>query len=125
MTRSDTIFIDMDQYKTVINGQATYEHIAYRIKECGPIYIPWTDQEGTQYDILFCMPKMFGPIQRGIRNGDFFVAVQGFGMWAWDINENEIYTSYMCEKLHMPRNTSTDKLAELLTGVRLALHNLK
>lgn len=122
---NDLVFVNMDEYKTLINGQATYERIAYSIKDCGPLYIPWTDQESTQYDILFCIPDVFGPVQRGIRAGDFFVAVQGFGMWAWEINENEIFPQYMCEKLQMHRGPDTDKLAELLTGVRRALHNIK
>lgn len=122
---NEIVFCNMDEYKTLINGQATYERIAYSIKDCGPLYIPWTDGEGTQYDILFCMPDVFGPVQRGIRAGDFFVSVQGFGMWAWEINENEIHTSYMCGKLQMRRCDTAEKLAELLTGVRRALHNIQ
>lgn len=118
-------FWNYDASGTVCNGEATYKTIALMIGDYFPVYIAWTDEEGTQYDILFCIAQTIGPIQRGIRSGELYVSVQGYSTWAWEINDQEIHPSYMCEKLRMHRGPDTDKLAELITGVRRELYNIE
>lgn len=114
--------ITQDEYSTVINSDDTYEGLAKLLSddENGRVILAWTDQEGTQLDILMVRhPDQYGLLQRGMRwNTDLFVAVSSFGMFGFKLNGNEKFPDYVGEKLGLERSsTTTIKLAELINGV--------
>ena len=64
-------------------------------------------------------PVQYGNLQRGMNAlTDLFVAVSGFGMFGFELNGNVKDAAYVGEKLNLGgRNTTTEKLAELINGV--------
>ena len=110
--------VDQDEYGTVINSQKTYEVLA-DILRIDSVIFAWTDQEGTQLDILMAHnPVQFGHLQRGMSAAtDLFVAVSHFGMFVFELNGMEKFPGYIGEKLGLGTNTTTEKLAELINGV--------
>jgi hypothetical protein len=112
--------IDQDEYLTVFNSENTYKCLVDRLKYSYPIIFAWTDQEGTQLDILLVYkPRQYGNLQRGMHAAtDLFVAVTGFGMFGFELNGIEKAPSYVGDKLGLGgTNTTTEKLAELINGV--------
>jgi hypothetical protein len=115
-----TIEVDQDEYGTVLNSKKTYESLVHNLKHEAPVVFAWTDQEGTQLDILMAYRVMqYGHLQRGMSaNTDLFVAVSHFGMFGFELNGTEKFPSYVGEKLNLGGiNTTTEKLAELINGV--------
>lgn len=111
---------DQDEYGTVTNSQKTYEGLAKWLFEYHAVVFAWTDQEGTQLDILMTHnPPQLGYLQRGMNTEtDLFVAVSHFGMFGFELNGAEKFPSYVGEKLGLGgENTTTVKLAELINGV--------
>lgn len=116
-----------DEYGAVINTPETYRAIADELRGIGtvsgasiPVIIAWTDQAGTQLDILFCyQPDQYGRLQRGMStNTDLFVAVSSFGMFGFDVTGPWKSPGYVGEKLHLGGdNTTTEKLADLINGL--------
>src|SRR5690348_7889070 len=112
----DSYVVDQDEYYTVFNSERTYKGLANNLKLPEPVIFAWTDQEGTQLDILMVTePSQYGRLQRGMNsNTDLFVAVSSFGMFGFELNGIEKNAGYVGEKLGLGgTNTTTEKLAEL------------
>lgn len=113
------VSVDQDEYGTVFNSEKTYRGLAERLWEYHSVVFAWTDQEGTQLDILMAHnPPQFGKLQRGMSAlTDLFVAVSHFGMFGFELNGIEKDAGYVGEKLNLGMNVTTEKLAELINGV--------
>src|SRR5258708_293910 len=111
--------LDHDEYETVLNGENTYKGLAGWLFEYHTAIFAWTDQEGTQLDILMAYnPLQYGHLQRGMSaSTDLFVAVSSFGMFGFELNGNEKNAGYVGEKLGLGTNVTTEKLAELINGI--------
>lgn len=119
--------ISQDEYQTVFNSQLTYEGLA-RVLEEQSVVFAWTDNQGTQLDILMVYkPDQFGRLQRGMNsNTDLFVAVSHFGMFGFELNGLIKYPSYVGEKLNLGNeNSTTVALADLINGVCAELEKVK
>jgi len=114
---------DQDEYGEVLNGKKTYKSIASTLEQNGSVVIGWTDQAMTHLDILFTVaPIQVGGLQRGMSHADLFVSVSAYGMFAFDIKEDYLHPGYVGEKLGLSgENTTTIRLAELITEVRKRL----
>lgn len=111
---------DVDEWGVVYNTETTYKRLASLLTETS-VVIAWTDQEGTQLDILLTLfPLQVGPLQRGLRgNRDLFVAVMGFGAHSFDAAHTDTHGGYISEKLGGGGyNVTWEKVAELLNGIR-------
>lgn len=112
--------VDQDEYETVINSEKAYKSLTNILRSRGSIVFAWTDQEGTQLDILMAYNIVqYGRLQRGMSTRtDLFVAVSDFGMFGFELNGMEKFPSYIGEKLNLGDiNTTTEKLAELINGI--------
>lgn len=111
--------ITLDEYGTVINSDQTFNYLAERLARGEAWLFAWTDQEGTQLDILMKLnPFKLGPVQGGLQADDLYVAVAHFGMFGFGLNGREKFPDYIGEKLGLGgANTTTEKLAELINGV--------
>lgn len=119
MNSFETSFtFDTDDFGEIINGIKTYHSIAYHLVTDHAINVGWSDGLESHLDILFAIPIQFGKVQRGVSNGDLHVSVQGFGQFAFDINENEIHPGYTAEKLRMCMDDTIQKLTILINEVR-------
>lgn len=109
-----------EEYGEVINDKETYEEIAELLLVDKPVLIGWTDQEGTHLDIIFILnPMIFGSnIQGGLRQRDLFVGIMRFGIFGFEINDDDTHYGYIGEKLGMGNNVTAKKLAELINGVK-------
>lgn len=114
--------IKQDEYDTVINDIETFKGIAELLAapDPTPVIFAWTDQEGTQLDILMVLQAtQFGHLQRGMSSAtDLFVAVSSFGMFGFELNGIEKFPGYIGSKLGLDgENATTIKLAELINAV--------
>lgn len=113
--------IDADEYGIIINGPLTYGLIS-TVCITG-IFFPWTDEEGTQLDLLFSyQPSMLNAaqIQRGLGKGNkLFVSVSGASMFGFDAFKptSSLYPIYVAEKLKLNKGITSEKLTELIIGV--------
>jgi hypothetical protein len=108
-----------DEFNTVINDPSTYKEIAFILSTGQPVLIAWTDQAGTQLDLLFnYKAKSFGPIQRGILSSDLFVSVMGLSSFGFDVREKKTDGGYYSGKLRMSGTETCEKLAELINGIK-------
>lgn len=115
-----------DEYHTVINDQETYKRIAFGLKNHGSFLIAWTDQIGTQFDILFTINPDFemqniGMVQRGIRRTDLFVSIMGLKSHGFEIENQNTHQGYLAEKLGVTGDETIEKLGELINGVKKEL----
>lgn len=121
MSEIDVInLVDKDGYGTVINSQKTFEGLAHALRSNYSVVFAWTDEAGTQLDILLVFhPMQFGRLQRGMNAlTDLFVAVSSFGMFGFELNGAEKFPSYVGEKLNLDRdNETTQALAHLINGI--------
>jgi len=113
----------VDSYGIVINHPETYRNIASKIAEGGSILIAWTDEDSTQFDILFsCLDvpyKLIGQVQGGVRWNDLFVSIMRMGSFGFEIKEDiDTGSGYYEEKLGSAMGSTAKKLAELINGVR-------
>jgi hypothetical protein len=116
--------LDQDEYGEVFNSERTFTGLARLLEKHISVVIGWTDQEGSHLDILFVVaPVQAGGLQRGMSaQTDLFVAVSHFGMFGFEIKEDgELFAGYVGEKLRLGDNITTQKLAELIDGVRKRL----
>lgn len=114
--------IDQDTYGEVLNSERTYKGIAEYLEERGSVAIGWTDEQGTHLDILFVInPIQIGGLQRGLRWNDLFVSVVGFGTFGFDIEREDTHYGYIGEKLGLGDNITTEKLADLINGIKKRL----
>jgi hypothetical protein len=120
--------ITQDEYQTVTNSQGTYKGLDEILSQdrgniqASPVIFAWTDGASTQLDILMVNGNrsiQYGILQRGMKaRTDLFVAVSGFGMFGFAINDLVKYPAYVGEKLGISGiNETTEKLAELINGV--------
>lgn len=114
---------DHDEYDTAINSDHTYKAIASWLVLGPNIIIAWTDQRGSQFDILFSFRALpDGPLQGGIKpNNDLFVSIMRKGAFAFSLDRQSA-PGYYGEKLNMSQEGVTiEALADLLNGVRREL----
>lgn len=112
--------VSQDEYGTVINTGHTYTGLAKILKTGTPVIMAWTDEEGTQLDILLAIhPAQFGILQRGMKSTtDLFVAVSSFGMFGFEMNNTWKSAGYVGEKLGLGgSNATTIKLADLINDL--------
>lgn len=120
-----------DEYGTIHNSPETYRWVADNLNTLGSILIAWTDEEGSQFDILFTKLKLpiskLGPTNGGIRWNDLYVSIMRMGSFGFAIEKApDTYPGYYEEKLTTGTLGSTGKkLAELLNGVRNQLYELE
>lgn len=117
--------MNQDEYGTILNGPETYQAIALALVTTKLALIPWTDEAGTQLDILLAHGVEFAPsrslIQGGVRPTDFFVSIMRKGAFGFELNDLETHSGYYAEKLKLSGEETIDKLAEFLNGVKAAL----
>jgi hypothetical protein len=116
--------MNTDEYGEVVNGVSTYKEIAHQLKHTGSAFIGWTDEEGSHLDIVFCLePSIFGHVQGGLHLGrNLFVNIMRVGAFGFDIHHTDTSANYYAEKLHLEgSNVTTDKLGELINGVKVEL----
>lgn len=108
-----------DKYGEVINHKETYQDIATYLISVGRILIGWTDKHGTHFDILFMYsPFIEGHIQCGLRGTDLFVSIMRIGAFGFGVNKEDTHYSYIGEKLNLGSNFTTEKVAELINGIK-------
>lgn len=115
-----------DEYGTVQNDPKTYKGIVKLLKVYGSALIAWTDDEGTQFDILFTRfhaPfQLTGSIQGGLRWNDLFVSIMRIGAFGFEIQKDtDTHAGYYEEKFGREMGSTSSKLAELINGVRKEL----
>ena len=115
--------MNQDTYGEILNGEETYKEIAGLLLKNKSILVGWTDQKGSHFDILFVLnPEFFGTnIQGGLRQDDLFVGVMRRGIFGFIIKDEDTHYGYIGEKLNMRSNITTEKLAELINGVKKEL----
>ena len=106
-----------DEYDVLVNAKVTYQGLAELLNEKMSIVFPWTDGEGTQYDILLSRPVSLGKLSRGLKGTDLFVTIMSLGAFGFELHKNPIYPGYYSEKLNVGMGTS-EQLAKLINGVR-------
>lgn len=122
----------VDEYGVVCNSFETFEYIAFILNQTGSIIISWTDERGTQFNILFtklAFPflQVVGPIQNqgGLSGDDLFVSVMRWGAFGFEVSKDHIdtHSGYYDEKLGAFRmgGVTAEKLAELINGVKREL----
>ena len=126
VSMSQDEIMNHDEFGTILNGPDTYQEIALALATDGIALVPWTDELGTQLDILLAWkPNPCAPsshlIQRGIRPNDLFVSIMSWGAFGFDLKETDTFAGYYGEKLKLGKGESTDRLAEFLNGVKAAL----
>ncbi len=122
----------IDKYGVFKNNKKTYEWLAMNLDEYGYQFIAWTDEEMTQFDILFTKLghplSMMGPVQGGLQWDYLFVSIMRMGCFGFEIKKNpDTYPSYYEEKLANGSNlgSTAKKLADLINGVRTELAKIK
>ena len=117
--------MNYDSYGEVINGSETYRGIAEELRS-NAVIVGWTDENGTHFDILFTLTALaYGTFQGGLRpRTDLFVSIMRWGAFAFEINEADTAPGYYEEKLSTRKlgDECSEKLAELINGVRKELH---
>jgi len=117
--------LDMDDYGEVINGEKTYEIIAKTILNGIPTLIGWTDGRGSHLDVMFNLQAIgWGTLQRGVKRTDLLVAVMSRGAFGFEMDDIDTHPGYYGEKLNMGSNQTTDKLAELINGVKKSVQHV-
>lgn len=111
----------LDEYDTTLNGEGTYKNLAALLRTDHAVVFAWTDQAGTQLDILMTyQPVQFGHLQGGMAAAtDLFVSLARFGMFGFELNEQWKAPSYVGMKLGLgpDTNETTEALSELINGV--------
>lgn len=115
-----------DEFGTVLNGADTYKEIGLALATDSVVLVPWTDELGTQLDILlvwkpsFCAPSR-QLIQGGVRSTDLFVSIMRKGAFGFEVDRTDTAGGYYAEKLGLEKGETALKLAEFLNGVKVAL----
>lgn len=111
-----------DEYGEVLNHKNTYQDIAQKLKSYGRVLIGWTDEHSPHFDILFIVkPDIAGHIQGGLRYNDLFVSIMRIGTFGFIIDKEDTHYGYIGEKLNLGNNITTEKVAELINGVKKEL----
>lgn len=109
---------DKNEYDEIINGEGTYKVIAGNLIQGLSVFIGWTDNDYTHYDILFNYKAMgIGGYQRGLRTTDLFVSIMSIGSFGFKTDSFKD-PGYIAEKLFNGREDSTVKcVTELINGI--------
>jgi len=115
--------LDQDKYGEVYNSERTFTGIARLLERHTSVVIGWTDQMASHLDVLFTVqPIQAGMLQRGMSaHTDLFVSVSHYGMFGFEIRDTDLHPSYVAEKLLLGNDLTTEKLTELIAGVRAHL----
>ena len=114
--------MNYDNYEEVINGEETYKRIAEVLNNNKSCIIGWSDGDMTHLDILFvCNAMGFGHFQGGVKSDDLFVSIMRRGAFGFETNNTDTYEGYYSEKLGGGLGSTTEKLAELINGVKKEL----
>ncbi len=103
----------------IINGEDTYDTIAEILLGRSPVFLGWTDERGTHCDIVlnYDIAYTYGTHQGGMgKSQDLYVCLMRWGSFAFSTDSNELYSSYVGEKLNVHGPTA-DKLTELINNV--------
>ena len=112
-----------NDYSEVINDRETYREIAENLQRCN-VLIGWTDEQGTHFDILFTKHvDGYGTHRGGIRLTDLFISIMRRGAFSFEIEQNDTHSGYYNEKLGGRMGSTSEKLAELINGVKKELTN--
>ena len=116
--------MNKNEFGEIINGVKTYNLIVDKLKKGQAVFIGWTDEEYSHYDILFKLgayKEQGNYIQRGIKNNDLFISVMSLGSFGFKaISRNkEISSGYLSEKLNF---NVGEKFTELVNSVLLRLN---
>ncbi len=125
-----------DDYGEIINDKNNYDDIAQLLFVGSPVIIGWTDELGSHYDILFnykathpaLSNRMWhNQIQGGIRPAtDLFVSIMRVGCFAFEVGNMYLAPNYYVAKLGLNcGSNTTDKIAELIDGVKRSLKKLE
>lgn len=109
---------DRNEYDEIINGEGTYKVIAGNLVQGLSVFIGWTDNVYTHYDILFTYKAMgTGGYQRGLRTSDLFVSIMSVGSFGFKIDSDKD-VGYIAEKLFYGREDESVKaVTELINGI--------
>ena len=115
--------MNKDEFGEIINGSKTYDFIVDKLKNGEAVFIGWTDEKYSHYDILFTLgayKERGNYTQRGIKNSDLFISVIGLGAFGFEaISRNKkISSGYLSEKLNF---NVGEKFTELVNNVLLRL----
>jgi len=121
--------MDRDEYGLVINGAGTYQELAWELQFGEqPVIFGWSDEQGTQLDILMVAAghakQLTENLQRGVNAGThLLVSAIGVGAAGFDLTNGQWKSpSYVAEKLSInPSNIVAQPLSELVNGVIKAL----
>lgn len=107
-----------NEYDEIINGEGTYKVIAGNLKQGLSVFIGWTDNIYTHYDILFTYKALgTGGYQQGLRTSDLFVSIMSIGSFGFKIDDMKS-AGYIAEKIfHGRLDKSVVALTELINGV--------
>lgn len=109
---------NIDEYGEVINGELTYRWVSLYLRQHQSVLIGWTDEVGTNFDILFsCSPRVSGSIQGGLSRHELFISIMRIGAYGFNVNGGQIHQMYISEKLNIPEVPTLYKLTELINGV--------
>lgn len=110
--------MNTNKYQEVINGKDTYKIIAELLSSGLPVFIGWTDEKHTHYDILFTYgSNSVGVHQCGLKFDDLFVSIMGIGAFGFKTDSLK-ETGYVAEKLFRGRlDESVDSLTDLINGI--------
>lgn len=121
----------IDEYGILKTSSESCAIIASLINNNGRLLVSWTDEEGTQLDILFTTldQRISHPLaqpQGGIKSDYLFVSIMRMGAFAFEINKSFTHPNTYAEKLGVDYGGVTaNKLADLINGVKIALTSLK
>ena len=104
-----------------MNGEETYRWIVGRLNKMGNAFIGWTDEDGTHFDILFSyrVPYFGRNIQGGIKpHADLFVSIMRRGSFGFEVDAGHTHAEYVREKLAFSGESTGEKMAELINGVK-------
>jgi hypothetical protein len=109
---------DKNEYNEIINGNETYKVIAGNLLQGLNVFIGWTDNVYTHYDILFTYKALgTGGYQRGLKNSDLFVSIMSIGSFGFKIDSDKD-VGYIAEKLFNGREDESVKaVTELINGI--------
>ena len=107
-----------NNYNEVLNDIGTYKVIASNLLQGINVFIGWTDNDSTHYDILFTYGALGnGGYQRGLRMTDLFVSIMSIGSFGFKTDSYKD-VGYIAEKIfHGRLDKSVVALTELINGV--------
>lgn len=120
------MIFNRNEYKEIINGEGTYKVIASNLLQGLSVFIGWTDNDYTHYDILFTYKALGdGDYQRGLKTSDLFVSIMSIGSFGFKTDSLKD-VGYVAEKLFNNRiDDSVNKVTQLINGIIEALQEVK